>query len=132
MFSKSVVRHMFRLHRRSWLGSAIAVALISVAALSASGGSHLPNPLNSPDSSGVLSTYSTAGGVDVGNAFFQSLGTNGRSCGSCHVSTDAWSITPEHLRNRFVESRGLDPVFRPVDGSNCPSADVSTLPARRE
>lgn len=132
MFSKTILRRLFRLQGWRWLAVSAAVTLVSIAALSAFGGSHLPNPLFSPDSSGVLSTFSTAGGVDPNNPFFQSLGTNGRSCGSCHVSTDSWSITPEHLRERFRESRGLDPVFRPVDGSNCPSADVSTLHARRE
>ena len=132
MPGKPVVRSLLQQRRRWWFVAGIVMTVASVAALSAFGGSHLPNPLNSPDPSGVLSTYSTAGGVDPGNPFFQSLGTNGRSCGSCHVSTDAWSITPDHLRDRFNESRGLDPVFRPVDGANCPSADVSTLHARRE
>src|SRR5215469_6163350 len=132
MFGKLILRRLFRMQGWRWLVLGLAVTLVSVAVLTASGGSHLPNPLNSPDPSGVLTTYSTGGGVDLGNPFFQSLGTNGRSCGSCHVSTDAWSITPEHLKDRFIQSRGLDPVFRPVDGSNCPSADVSTLQARRE
>lgn len=131
MFRKSVVRTLFRWGWGHW--AAVGAAMVaSVGVLTVSGGSHLPNPLISPDPSGELSTFSTAGGVDVGNAFFQSLGTNGRSCGSCHVSTDAWTITPDHLRDRFDTSKGLDPVFRPVDGSNCPSADVSTLDARRE
>ena len=132
MFGRLILRRLFRLQRWRWSVLGLAVTLVFVVAFSAFGGSHLPNPLNSPDPSGVLSTFSTAGGVDPNNSFFQSLGTNGRSCGSCHVSTDAWSITPEHLRERFQQSRGLDPVFRPVDGSVCPSADVSTLHARRE
>jgi hypothetical protein len=95
------------------------------------GGSVLRNPLNSTDVTGTLSTYSTAGGVDLSNPFFQSLGTNGRACASCHVSSDAWTITPPDLQARFNSSQGLDPIFRPVDGANCPSADVSTLQARQ-
>jgi len=59
------------------------------------------------------------------------LGTNGRACASCHVSSDAWTITPPDLQARFNSSQGLDPIFRPVDGANCPSADVSTLQARQ-
>jgi cytochrome c peroxidase len=110
----------------------LALAVISVAGLGALGGTQFSNPLNSPDPSGVLSTYSTSGGIDLSNPFFQSLGTNGRSCGSCHVASDGWSITPPHLRDRFAASRGLDPVFRPVDGANCPSADVSTVGARED
>jgi hypothetical protein len=62
--------------------------LTTLLALAASifAGSSSPNPLNSTDSTGTLSTYSTAGGIDQSNPFFQNLGTNGRSCGSCHVS----------------------------------------------
>ncbi len=95
-------------------------------------GTRHPNPLNSQDPTGTLSTYSVAGGVDRANPFFQNLGTNGRTCASCHVSTDAWTVTPPHLQDRFEASQGTDPVFAPVDGANCPSADVSTMDARRE
>jgi len=94
-------------------------------------GTKAPNPLYSKDSTGTLGTYSTAGGIDLANPFFQSLGTNGRTCGSCHVSSDAWSITPPDLLARFNSTEGLDPVFQPVDGANCPSDDVSTLEARQ-
>lgn len=95
------------------------------------GGNLLPNPLNTTDATGTLSTYSTAGGIDISNPFFQSLGTNGRTCNSCHVSSDAWSVTPPDLQNRFSSSNGTDPMFSPNDGANCPSADVSTLQAKQ-
>jgi len=98
---------------------------------SISAGSHSPNPLHSKDPTGTLSTYSTAGGIDRTNPFFQNLGTNGRTCGSCHVSSDAWTVTPNDIEARFNSSNGLDPIFRPVDGSNCPSDDVSTFQARQ-
>ena len=92
----------------------------------------LRNPFYTHDSTGALATYSIAGGIDLSNPFFQSLGTNGRSCRSCHVAKDAWTITPADLQSRFNYTRGLDPVFRPVDGANCPSADVSTVSARQQ
>jgi hypothetical protein len=95
------------------------------------GGSQMPNPLNSSDPTGTLSTYSTAGGIDISNPFFQNLGTNGRTCNTCHVSTDAWSVAPPDIQARFNATEGLDPIFRPVDGSNCPSDDVSSLQARQ-
>ena len=94
-------------------------------------GSGLPNPLMTLDSSGILSTYSTGGPIDVTNPFFQNLGTNGRTCNSCHVSSEAWTVSPHGIRERFDATRGTDPIFRPVDGANCPSADVSTMRARR-
>lgn len=116
-------------------GVLLTIMLAAVAVLCQSGaieaGSSGPNPVKSHDSTGVLSTLSIRGGIDQANPFFQSLGTNGRSCSTCHVAGDAWSITPEHVQARFNSSNGLDPIFRPVDGANCPSADVSTLDARR-
>ena len=117
--------------RRLWvilgLASVVAVAL----AVSAGAGSSLPNLMGFPDASGVMRTYSTANGIDLSNPFFASLGTNGRSCSTCHQLRDAMSVSAAHIRERFEASAGLDPIFRTVDGSNCPSADVSTLDARR-
>src|SRR5512133_812628 len=91
----------------------------------------LPNPLYTRDPTGMLSTYSTAGGVDTTNPFFQRLGSNGRSCASCHQPADAWSVVPRHIQERFERTDGTDPIFRPVDGANCPSADVSSYRARK-
>jgi cytochrome c peroxidase len=115
---------------RKWLiGSLFVVIVASASTIFA--GSSLPNPLRTLDRTGVLSTYSTAGGIDLSNPFFQSLGTNGRSCVTCHQPTDGWSVTPEHLRIRFLMSSGNDPIFRPVDGAVCPSADVSSYSAKQ-
>src|SRR3954466_11998205 len=91
----------------------------------------LPNPIVSSDGSGTLSTYSTTGPIDVTTPFFQSLGTNGRTCNSCHVSTTAWTISPAEVQSRFNATNGTDPIFRTNDGANCPSADVSTVAARK-
>lgn len=93
--------------------------------------SHEPNLKAFPNPTGEAKTFSTDGSIDLNNAFFQSLGSNGRSCGSCHQPGDGWSITPEHLQDRFNKDGGLDPVFRPNDGAVCPTADVSTVHARR-
>ena len=68
---------------------------------------------------------------DPENPFFQSLGANGRSCSSCHVPESGMSVTPEFARERFAQTEGLDPLFRTVDGSSSPLADVSTVDARR-
>jgi hypothetical protein len=80
--------------------------------------------------SGVAVTISTNGFIDRRNPFFRELGSNGRSCVTCHVAEEGWSMTPKGLRERFERSNGTDPVFRPNDGSNSPLADVSTRPAR--
>ena len=80
---------------------------------------------------GVLRTLVTTGAIDPDNPFFQDLGTNGRSCATCHRAAQAWTITPGELRDRFNLTSGLDPIFRSNDGSNCAGADVSSLAARR-
>jgi hypothetical protein len=97
--------------------------------MSAVAGFHLPNLTPYQDPSGIFRTLSLRP-IDLSNAFFDKLGTNDRSCASCHDASDGWSITPTHLQQRFQISQGTDPVFRAIDGANCPSADVSTLAAR--
>jgi cytochrome c peroxidase len=87
--------------------------------------------LRADDGSGVVRTVNLNGPLDLNNPFFKELGTNGRSCFSCHRPAQGWSITPTSVQGRFEESHGLDPVFRTNDGSNCEGADVSTLGKRR-
>ncbi len=68
--------------------------------------------------------------ITAGNAFFEPLGTNGRTCQTCHQPAAAWSITPPQIQAAFLASLGTAPLFRPVDGAVCPSADVSTFQSR--
>ena len=66
--------------------------------------------LDTRDPAGVLRSITMDGEpLDLSNPFFQSLGTNGRSCASCHVASSGWTITPSELRTRFNKTRGLDP-----------------------
>ncbi|HET9178424.1 MAG TPA: hypothetical protein VFQ24_08725 [Terriglobia bacterium] len=74
------------------------------------------------DPTGVVGTLSTTGSIDTTNPFFQSLGTNGRSCATCHEMANAWSFSASSAQSRFTASKGTDPLFRPVDGSNCPNS----------
>lgn len=78
-----------------------------------------------PDASGWIATVQTDGAVDTSNPFFQSLGTNGRSCATCHDSRQAMSITPPAARLRYLLSLGKDPLFASVDGANCPDVQRS-------
>jgi hypothetical protein len=85
------------------------------------------------DQSGLLETYNPSGPtVTKKNAFFQDLGTNGRTCFTCHQPDQAWSVTPDNIKLRFLLSGGQDPIFRPVDGAVCTTADTSTLSARKQ
>jgi hypothetical protein len=90
-----------------------------------------PDPMTTRDASGWVRTFTRSGGIDRDNTFFQPIGTNGRSCETCHRQDSAWSITPTVVQALFVASGGTDPIFRTVDGSNSPMADVSTRAARR-
>jgi cytochrome c peroxidase len=92
----------------------------------------IPNLRPFPDPRGDFRTYTTAGAIHESNPFFQNLGTNGRRCVTCHDAADAWTVTPPHIRQRFNESAGTDPIFRLVDGATCPTDDVSTIRAKRE
>jgi len=83
------------------------------------------------DASGSFSNLSTTGSIDTTGPFFQSLGTNGRTCASCHQASDAWGLSAAHAQQIFNATDGTDPLFRPVDGAVSPAADVSTLEARR-
>ena len=64
------------------------------------------------------------------NAFFKKFGTNDRTCATCHVPTEGWVITPKGVKERFERTRGMDPIFRLVDGANSPLMDVSTVEKR--
>jgi cytochrome c peroxidase len=80
---------------------------------------------------GTVATFDTGGVVNVTGPFFQSLGTNGRSCASCHQVDQGWSITPSSIQARYTTTSGGDPLFALVDGANAPNADVSTPTARQ-
>src|SRR5256885_980133 len=108
-------RHLLRL---PVVVSTGAVVGILASGLSTAGESD-SRQLVSNDPAGQVRTFNTNGAVDVDNPFFKDLGTNGRSCFTCHRPAQGWTITPESVQSRFVESRGLDPIFRTNDGSNC-------------
>src|SRR3954453_2216518 len=100
----------------------------------------LANNVPVHERTGVFTTVSSRGFIDLENEFFQDLRSNGRRCVSCHVPTAGWSITPKQLQDTFEETNGgayddglgLAAVFRTNDGSNSPKADVSTKAKRRQ
>lgn len=79
------------------------------------------NLLPFPDPSGTIATWSAHGALDLRNPFFQSLGTNGRSCASCHIIANGLGLSAEYARSVFAATGGTDPLFASVDGANCPS-----------
>ena len=115
-----------------FLSVVLSLFLLTVLAGTLVAGPADENMFSASDPSGEVRTYTINATFDQTGAFFQSLGTNGRSCGSCHQPGDAMSVTPPHIQARFDATGGTDPIFRPNDGANCPSDDVSTVAARRQ
>jgi len=110
----------------------VAVALSITAAVVHGQRPFIPNGTTFSNDTGTAATYSTAGGIDTTNAFFQSLGSNGRSCATCHQPGEGMSAAAAHIQDRFDKTGGLDPIFRTNDGSNCDHGiDVSTVGGRR-
>jgi hypothetical protein len=121
---------------RRWAAGVTFVSLSYVAALLialtvVAGADPQGDALTFANDAGVLRTLHTSGTIDKTNPFFADLGTNGRSCVTCHQPAQAWTITPDELRERFARTDGREAIFRTNDGSNCEGADVSTIDARR-
>jgi cytochrome c peroxidase len=103
-------------------------------ALCGSAQSTLPDLFPFPNGSGLLQNHNTSNQpVPLTAAFFQSLGTNGRSCSTCHRAAEGFGISAAEVNLRLLLTAGTDPIFRTNDGSNCDqNIDVSTLEGRRK
>jgi cytochrome c peroxidase len=111
------------------LVAAVTVAVIA-AAYASSATPRRDGARMFPNASGAVG-IAGMDAMDADNPFFQELGTNGRSCATCHRPAQGWNITPAELRDRFDRTDGHDPIFRTNDGSNCEGADISTIGKRR-
>lgn len=90
------------------------------------------NAIESANATGVSRTITTRPSFDTNNPFFRALGTNGRSCATCHGLTEGLNFTAERAQKLFDETAGLHPIFARVDGADSPDGDMSTIEARRE
>ena len=55
--------------------------------------STIPQRAMDADPSGIISTYQRNGDTQTSsNAFFENLGTNGRTCFTCHQTQTGWSV----------------------------------------
>jgi cytochrome c peroxidase len=89
----------------------------------------LENNFTFANEGGAAATFSTAGFVELDNAFHIPQGTNGRACVTCHLVEAGWGINPAQIEALFAETGGIAPLFNPLD-ANSASADVSTPEAR--
>ena len=80
---------------------------------------------------GKSASFAAGGTIDPNGTFFQVLGTNGRSCATCHQPSDGWGLSAHTARVLFQETGGMHPLFE-FDGQNGPGLNLSTLAARRK
>ncbi|HEU5410397.1 MAG TPA: hypothetical protein VFU57_05200 [Candidatus Acidoferrales bacterium] len=117
MFRESFARVFATSVRKTLLGC-IAAGVAAAAVFAAS----LPNLFPFHDSSGVMETNNINGRFDESGPFFQSLGTNGRSCATCHRAENAMGLSAARANEIFQNTHGHDPLFSTVDGAVCPTA----------
>lgn len=118
-----------RMRVRSIRKSVFVMALLGVTAVASVAMIH--DLFDFLDPTGVISTYNANNGpIDASsnNPFFQSLGTNGRSCATCHLGGDAFGLSVHSIQLKFSQTHGHDPLFAAVDGANCPD-NASNDPA---
>jgi len=101
-------------------GSLVVLVCASLSAAAAVSG-FIPNLKPFRDDTGAVATFNTGGDIHEGNAFFQSLGTNGRSCATCHQADQAMSLSAKGVNEIYERTHGDDPLFAAVDGANCPT-----------
>src|SRR5215472_18137264 len=81
-------------------------------------GTPLPPSKDFGDPSGQLRLLNKSGAVETkGHPFFTALGSNGRSCVTCHQPTSAMSLSLDLIRMRWADTEGKDPLFAASDGS---------------
>lgn len=82
----------------------------------------LPASAEYADAAGMVGILNAAGAVETrGHPFFEPIGGNGRACVTCHQPAEAMSISATTIARRWDETKGKDPLFAAIDGSNCPS-----------
>lgn len=116
-----VVLAFFASLSRKWL--VLTVVLCSAGVTFAAA---IPRLLAFFDPTGLIVTYNVNDRSNTGNPFFQALGTNGRSCATCHVAQNGFGLSAAYAERVYEHhgrhDRGLNPLFEPVDGAACPTA----------
>ena len=98
---------------------ACSAAMLAAAAVVAAS---LPNLFPFRDQSGLVETNSGNGTFNESGPFFQSLGTNGRACATCHRAENGMGLSAARAEQIFQATAGHDPLFSTVDGAVCPTA----------
>src|SRR6267143_965881 len=108
---------------------AVALLPLLLLATTAAGPRVLPALVAAPNAEGVAITLGAGGAAMSEHPFFRGLGGSGRSCATCHVPTDGWSLVPSSVQRRFETTDGLDPLFRPARAAPPPHPLPPPAPA---
>src|SRR5581483_9139929 len=80
----------------------------------------LPQIDTHTDSGGSFTNYQSNGPTNEATSpFFQALGSNGRTCQTCHEPGDAFGLSLTDINNIYTATNGTDPLFAAVDGADC-------------
>jgi hypothetical protein len=89
--------------------------------IEAGSGGVLPAEMHFSNAHGRLGVLLIGGSVEMkGHPFFEPQGSNSRACVTCHQPSNAMSVSVEAIRERWRATKGEDPIFAAVDGSNNP------------
>jgi cytochrome c peroxidase len=127
MFQPGTKDRVVSVRPRSAAAASVLLALLAASvhrSAFAAGGGAEDTSLVTRDRAGALATVSPSDLSTTSDGFSANLGTNGRSCATCHVAEDAWTLTPKHARSLASS----DPLFAPNDGSDCPPAAAGQGP----
>jgi hypothetical protein len=108
----------------------LLAGVVGARAARAEGFDSLPNNFPHLNTSGLSATFSTQGFVDLNTEYSQAQGTNGRSCQTCHIPQQAWSINPNAIQLLFLLTGGTHPIFNLLDADNPDTADLTTVGGR--
>jgi hypothetical protein len=85
------------------------------------------------NAAGVADTFHTSGTIDRSDPFFENLGTNGRTCETCHDARSAWTTSAEVMTELFESTAGTHPLFVSLhDSGTRPDAPTNTLNQKRD
>jgi hypothetical protein len=88
----------------------------------AGSGRSMPMFSQFPDSTGDIAIVNMDGPITTRHhPFFEDIGPNGRACITCHQPASAMGLGLDRIRQQYADSRGTDPLFAAIDGSNCPN-----------
>ena len=111
---KKLTRRMYIVRGpRTLLAFGVPALIVTLGSALAQNQTTLSNLFPFVDPSGIVKTFTTdpRGQVDLTGPFFQNLGTNGCSCGSCHQPSDGWTVSSADVQERFTASDGLDLAY---------------------